>query len=457
MAETLSTGDDGTTAQSWQEEGEGSKATPFTRRDQLLAWLPPLVLAILVAFWGVDLPYFDQWEMIPRFEQWSEGHFPWQAIWRLHNEHRLILPELIMLLVGKLTHWNILVELWINVGLAALLFLVWRRQLRQGLGSSAQFSPFLPCLSLVVFSPSQWGNWSWGWQIQIFLALLLVATAILLLSTWSRSPSAFLAALGCAALAPFSFANGLLLFPLALPLVLRERQGRTWRTVSWILSGVLVYYLYGVTRLLSRLESTSSVSPLTRWLAQGDYWLHYLAGPVFVRGPLAPAIAYGLVPLSLMVAGLMVARLGRGRLQEILPWLTLLAFGLASAAMTALGRYTFGIEQALSSRYFTIANFYWIGLLGLLLVYFQQQYPERLPWRVKIAGAAVLLLLLASAFAGASAFRQDSLRREWLRAVLRGEVETDQDVAKLLPFPDRQAVVERIETMKKLRISVYRK
>ena len=460
MLETLSTPGGKTTAQSWQEEGEAGVAAGFLRRDRALAVLPPLALAVMIASWGVDLPYFDQWELIPRFALWSEGQFPWRQIWNFHNEHRLLVPELIMLLVGKVTHWNILVELWINLLLGIGIFAVLSRQLRRSIGGGVgarRFSPALPLLSLIVFSPSQWGNWSWGWQIQIFLAMLMVAAAILLLSQKPRRPATFAGAVACALVAPFSFANGLLLFPLALPLVLADKRGRAAYGAAWLTAFAAAYYVYGIDQLKPRFHELNTGSLEQRLLAQGDYFLHYLAGPLLAHRAVVAWVAHGLVPLSLLLLGYFLWRHLFTSWRELLPWLTLAGFGLASAAMTAYGRYTFGIEQALSTRYFTIANFYWIGLLGIFVLVRQRQPAAGLPGRDRFALGVLLVCLLGNAAIGSRDFRRDSFQREWLRAQLRGEIPAAANLIELLPFPDPQAVRDRIEMMKQLEISTYRR
>jgi hypothetical protein len=446
MAETLSTPGGRTVATSWQEKARAA----FGRRDLLLALLPPAALFLLVALLGVDLPYYDQWELAPRFLAWSDGHFPWQAIWERHNEHRLILPQLIMLCLGRLTGWDIRFELAINLLLAAATFLVLALQLGRSLDGDRRFSALLPLLSLIVFSPSQWGNWSWGWQIQIFLAMLLVAAGILLLDTRPRTPLVFLGATLCAALAPFCFANGLLLFPLGLPLVLREKSRRYLWTGLWLAAGGLVYWIYGAAGVGRR--AVPGESALERLETQLNYLLHYLAGPILNRPGVVTLVAHLLVPLSFLLLAWIVWR-HRGRWEAMLPWLTLAAFGLASAAMTAYGRYTFGIGQALSTRYFTIANFYWLGLAGVAVVALRSAPRFR---AAKAAFAGLALCLLAGAAIGVRDFAADSRQKRELRALLRAESETSAEVAAQVPFPDAETVRQRIETVRRLELSLFR-
>lgn len=441
----------------------------------VLAILPPLCLAPMIALWGVDLPYFDQWELIPRFAQWSAGEFPWQAIWQFHNEHRLFVPELIMLGLGALTDWNIRWELAVNYLLAFATFWVLLRAFQQRLGVKlGQHHLVLPVVSLLIFSPSQWGNWSWGWQIQIFLCIFLVVSATFLLTRDQLAIWPFLGAIVCSALAPFSFANGLLFLPLGFLLTLRQPGRAWWRVWSWSLAAGLTIWLYQIPLLKPRFSELNTPSFAERSLAQVDYLLHYLAGPMLTFHPgLLRVAAYGLVPLSLVLSAYLLVQQGRSRLVATLPWATLWAFGLASAMMTAYGRYSFGVAQAISSRYFTIANLYWLGILGLVVLATtaaqaaDRDGAEGMPTREKArwsrAFRPTLVLLAALLFcqgvAGAIGFRQDSKTRVWLRANLRGELPSEQvqDPVPLLPYPDKEIVRQRLEILERLQLSVYRR
>lgn len=413
----------------------------------------------MIALWGVDLPYFDQWELIPRFAKWQAGTFPWGELWQFHNEHRLFVPELIMLLLGRMTDWDIRWELAVNFLLAlatfALLYQAVRDRLQVRLGEGAG-SLVLPLVSLMIFSPSQWGNWSWGWQIQIFLCILLVVFVVLTLTREHLSPAGFLGAAAGAGVAPFCFANGLLLLPLALPLVLRRPGRFHWRTLTWLAVSGLAIRLYGIQLLRPRFKELNTPSFLDRTLAQLDYFVHYLAGPLLTfHAPSLHAVAYTVVPISLIVALALLWRLARRRQELALAWAALLLFGLASAAMTAYGRYSFGLAQATSSRYFTIANLYWLGLLGLAILALRDAGRPIPRWWTPLLVALALCLTVQGAF-GAIGFRSDSFARAYIRAGLRGDVAVEGDPVLLVPYPDKAAVRERLEVMKKLQISVYR-
>ncbi len=141
------------------------------------------------------------------------------------------------------------------------------------------------------------------------------------------------------------------------------------------------------------------------------------------------------MPASFLLIAAIALRWGKKLWRPLLPWATLAAFGFASAAMTAYGRYTFGIGQALSTRYFTIANFYWLGLAGMVAVVLSRGYAGRLPRAHAIAAAAVAATLLGGALIGTRDFAADSQERQRVRLVLLGRLATQGDVATRVPLP----------------------
>ena len=50
---------------------------------------------------GTNAPYADEWEFVPALVG-AEPALPW--LWQQHNEHRMVLPRAVYLLLFKLTH-----------------------------------------------------------------------------------------------------------------------------------------------------------------------------------------------------------------------------------------------------------------------------------------------------------------------------------------------------------------
>jgi hypothetical protein len=94
-------------------------------------WLPllliilPLVLQVVyLCFFAVDLPWWDQWYLVPVFRALDSGRpeVVLHALWGQHNEHRFPIPRLLFFLLARVTDWNVVVEMWFSLGVAVLTF-----------------------------------------------------------------------------------------------------------------------------------------------------------------------------------------------------------------------------------------------------------------------------------------------------------------------------------------------
>src|SRR5215208_7141850 len=89
-----------------------------------IACLPPLYLIIIILTNTVDVPFADQWALVPLLERSYRGTLSLHDLWAQHNEHRLLFPRLIMLALARLSAWNTHIEMLANVGLAAGIFAI---------------------------------------------------------------------------------------------------------------------------------------------------------------------------------------------------------------------------------------------------------------------------------------------------------------------------------------------
>ena len=444
--------------------------------------LPPLVLAGLLAVWGVDLPYWDQFALIPHLADRAAGQFQVGDLWMPHNEHRLFVPQAIMMVLASWSGWNVLWELWFQFGLAlgtlALLLSLLARTDREGGPAPVAGIAFL--VSLMVFSPVQWRNWIWGWQIQIFLVALSAVATVWLLSRvqtpWLRLMSASLTA----AVGSLSFANGLLLWPLAVPLVALARPDEPRRlawgqTTAWLLAGAALWaaYFHGFTPGVD--HGPSGEGLWRQVLHFGAYVVLYLAAPV-LRFHDQTALWGGFVLVSAASFAMLwegfqaVRRSDTGALRRGLPWWTLASFAVASAAVTALGRVDLGIGQALSSRYITIGNLFWFGLVGWLVTRRSSTHGATVfrfagariagarAAGVRTAGALFAALLLVNAAHGVYHFQRDSgARSDLRRGILAART---PEVLRELPLqfihPSPETAAQCFETLQELELGPYR-
>src|ERR1044071_6026625 len=53
------------------------------------AVLPPLAIWFLIGAIGVDVPFEDDWDMLPVITRWLAGTLTFADFWQQHSEHRI--------------------------------------------------------------------------------------------------------------------------------------------------------------------------------------------------------------------------------------------------------------------------------------------------------------------------------------------------------------------------------
>ena len=159
---------------------------------KLLTLAPLLWVVFAVMRYGVDVPFLDQWELVPFLDKSYQGQLTLGDLWVQHNEHRIFFPRMLMVGLAHLTGWNTRWELVVNLVLGCGIFgvLAWQIQrTRKELGQE-QLKWAVPACSLVVFSLCQYENSLWGWQLQMFMEMLALTGAIVVLAQprfgWGR-------------------------------------------------------------------------------------------------------------------------------------------------------------------------------------------------------------------------------------------------------------------------------
>lgn len=190
-----------------------------------LVWLAQAYLLYdFIQIVGVNLPYYDEWEMIPVLTGNQAISFEW--LWAQHNEHRIVLPRLIYLLVQWVGRYDFRAGMFFDAALLSLTAaacIVMARRLR---GSVSYADAFFPLLLL------HWGqseNLNWSFQIAFIAVAVLTVVALLLLTNPGRL--SFRAALGlgiCTFALPLTGGAGLALVP-ALGLCTLVSAWDLWR------------------------------------------------------------------------------------------------------------------------------------------------------------------------------------------------------------------------------------
>ncbi len=318
------------------------------------------------------LPYWDQWETVVEYGRLRQGDLRFADLFSQHNEHRIAFPRLVFLTDYVLFKGRNLFCLAVILAfqlLHAALLVRLIGDLRRPLMAAGAALVFALLLSI-----GQWENFVWGFQVQ-FVDVFAMATAAYILlakAAGARTPLGRLglwtACAACLGVAVFSMANGLAAVAIAAVLAIAMRARR------WMIAGLVgllvalsLAYFHNYTPVADRPTAAYALAHPFDFVTYVAAYLGNIAGPLTLRP--TTALLYdelSSVPVWLGFLGLaasagalarVVRRKGVDRTELVL--LGVIAFIGATAALTALGRLSFGLDQAYSSRYVTPAGVFW--------------------------------------------------------------------------------------------------
>jgi len=172
--------------------------------------LMSLALLGYVAAFARDVPWWDDWDLVPVLTGQEPATAAW--LWERHNEHRIPLPKLIHLALAVPAGADFRVAAYVNtvaLSTAALALLLAARRLR---GHTRWPDALFPMLLL---HWGQYDNLLWTFQVQFVSSTALFCVALAAMVTAPLVPSfrrTVLVAL-CALVLPFCGANGAILAP----------------------------------------------------------------------------------------------------------------------------------------------------------------------------------------------------------------------------------------------------
>ena len=379
------------------QDGNGSTGTAATsprglRFGQRLvsiilkgcALLPLAVLVWAICKYAVNIPVLDEWQLAQFFEKLGRGTLRVSDLFALQNEYRQFFPNLIIVSLGWVTHWDTRAEAALSVLLSCFIsFGLWRLS-RRTVPTVSRHPWINPALfvgiNLLIFSLNQWENWFMGEQIVYFIPVACLLAGLLAATSGLRFYLKFFTCMVLSTIAIYSSPNGVLCWLLLFPrrsLYLRDERVKIQWLAGWVVvaAAELALYFYGYH------TPPRHPSVLTALQHPGDAVTYFLA---FLGSPLVPSAPYlpQSLPIGVAVGGLLLLAFAyvcilirrrpsqdrRELLQRAEPWLALSGYSLFSAGIVMVGRVGFGTEKALSSRYLAFSIYLIIALIWLALI-----------------------------------------------------------------------------------------
>jgi hypothetical protein len=401
----------------------------------------PLALAAIIAWKAVDLPFMDEWEWADLVYSMHQGTLQFSQLWAQHNEHRLLVPNIIMLGLARFGGWDPVREQFVSLAVLVLtqiaIIALMRRSAHATLGAVAAAAA---CLMLYELSQAQ--NFAWGFQIAWFICDACAVIVAWLLSRPDRRAVHVFLALIAAAIATYSSSQGILAWAVGAVAILLTFRKRVPTLSVWLPAAVVAYFVYN--HGLARVD-TGHVNVLAHPVDIVLYVLTYLGSPIAGGRGDAVSAVIGLallVALSWALYADMRSPYRVRRLVRNAPWYALAVFPVLCAAGTAAGRAGFGVDQALEGRYITISLLGWVALIGLLAG-FAARLPRPLAPRMRSALLALTVVFVFSIVSeDDKGFKQWSQIASNLTEARHELIRSDPAaLAKIYPIPSRVIVL----------------
>lgn len=414
---------------------------------------PPILGLIYIKLFGVNVIYWDQWELIPLIEKMYTGSLNLADLFSQHNEHRIFFPRIVMLTLAYITHYNNIVEMYFSwvLTLGTMLLILRMYLLDSGNPIPALFK-FIP-VAWLLFSFSQWQNILWGWQIQIYLCVLgFVASIYMLEKTSKLDKNIFLAAFS-GVVSSFSFFNGLIVWPLGLVYLFLAKKIREKFSIVWILTGAIVLGIY-LYNWIKPPYHPSLFYIIENPITGITYFFVTVGSPISFKE--VSALENGIL-LSIFMLVTFAVVVKKRIITENAKWISFILFSLFSSMSLTIGRSGFGVEQGLSSRYITITS---LGLIGTYLICSQlySKFVSNDNKKILFLYGLLLLFVLVGVIAGYMegivAGEKEMAYRELTKTnLIDYNLKSDDDLKLLYPHPD--IVRDRSKILEKYHLNVF--
>ena len=329
-----------------------------------LATLPPAWIVWLIWHAG-SLPDNDYWSYLSTILN-HNGFTTRLDDWLSHGtEHIVLIPKLIYALNIRLSDGDnrILGAIaFIFAGMQVLL-LYWlaRRNLPR-----EEWPLALLTISIFLFTPRAVHNWMMGMSGVAWIGANLCAVFALWM-IWLRQP---IGAYSVAALGLLAYSTALAVWPAMVvgTWLVRLPWRRILMTLAWTLA-VIAFYIHQYH------------TPASHPALEKDPLVILQYSLIFIGGLIStdPTVAGWAGGIGILLSGflfLLTWKIPDLRVAAA-PWIMLQVYTLGNAAMAAIARSGFGLEQALASRYATLPALFWLGLVFTAWVHLRRSISAK--------------------------------------------------------------------------------
>lgn len=424
----------------------------------VLVAIPIVVIGRELVKYSVNTPWWDQMTFVTLMAKLHNGTLSVYDLWTQHNEHRILVPQAVELVVGKATGFNFRVPVLMNLLVAIASFGFLLSMLGRTFTNRKLMLLLTIPLAWLMFSPLQWTNWIWGFQLAFFMCVFFTILTIWLLTRRDllTSPVVFGLTLAVAALTTYCNGNGLLIWPIGLALLLRRKANR--RQLIWWVSVGLVFVGSYLFKFHRSPDSPPLLTIIREPLAVAKYTLAYLGRNLATSPDNSKYTA--LIMLAILAISIAVIY-KKGKLDRVMDWLALTTYVILTGVLAAISRLNFGVNHGfISNSYATISVLFVLSVIALgsyaVSLWVKDFTKAKLPVYLTVFfGLGMLCILPLPAFF--SNYSSGTTNLEDLGIHLRTvqnciyTATSESDNCLLLVYPDKQAAWNYVQTLKSLK------
>jgi len=414
---------------------------------------------IFRAYHGAIL--WDEWDSIDFFDRLRQGTVTFHDFIRQHNEHRILFPRLVFALDLALTDARNTINLASILVCQVLHVLLFHRLISIGAKDRLLKWTLTAFVTLMLFSIVQKENFVWAFQIQfvgVFLFFTLAASTLSAAQAsaggtrWPSIAAGFFFGAGAALV----MSNGVAAL-ICIAIVFAAARLFNRLTAAIALCGFALLLCYAAT-----FTPNPGHTPLGFAAQHPLIFIQYVGvylGCVFA--PLGLKAAFLAGALGLAVTGTALLALFTGRIERNRVNLTLtaiLVFVALTATLTGVGRSSFGLAQAASSRYATPSAIFWAAAVTLTALWLSDRGAQRLrtlPALALVSGIT-LISVIAAALVQYEFRYQGRIRVVDMARASDAILSSVYDVSALqVLFPDIELMKVRIPILKADRLNIF--
>lgn len=363
-----------------------------------LIFMPFFIMVSLIFRYGINVPFWDHWELVPLLHKLYFGKLTFYDLWmQSGNEHRILFPKIIMLTLAYISNWNIWYELYTNLvfGGIILVFLYFLLNHTFNGYNKKLILYFTAVFSFLVFSPVQWLSYIHGWKFQMFLATLSPVVTVWAITRYPNNAKGMLIAILSTVIGSYSYITCLLIWITSGVLLFQSKKNWKYIVIWFISAGItIILYFYKFTR-----PEKSLLSFINYPLYFLSYIISYLGAPLSFENLYISLVMGVFLIITLVLGTVIICRYYKQSFPRIIPWLSFALYVLLTAIVTAIGRLGKGeFYNALWPHYTTISTLFVISVFVITVVCIENYLKENkeMPIKLVIPLTSICTLIVLS-------------------------------------------------------------